>query len=56
MKQEFMERTNPLTFLTLFDKLKSLQNYGTAENYRLLQGGSVFVHQHNLKVSHHRHI
>jgi hypothetical protein len=41
IKQKVLERTNLPTFLTLFkNKLKSLQRYGIAQNYRILHSVS----------------
>jgi hypothetical protein len=36
IKQEVLERTDPPTVLTLFNKLSSLQRHGIAYNYRIL--------------------
>jgi hypothetical protein len=38
-----LDRTNPPTFLTLFTKLNTLQNYDIAKDYRVQQDGSSFV-------------
>jgi hypothetical protein len=54
--QEVLEKSNPRTFLILFNKLKSLQRYDIAQNCRILH--RVFQHlpQHNLKILQHWHI
>jgi hypothetical protein len=45
-----------LYFIQLRRKLKSLQRYDIAQNYRILQGVVQRLSQHNLKILHHRHI
>jgi hypothetical protein len=37
-------------------KLNSLQRYDIAQNYRILHRVVQRLSQHNLKISHHRHI
>jgi hypothetical protein len=39
-----------------FNNLNSLQIYDTAQSYRILHRVVKRLSQHNLKISHHRHI
>jgi hypothetical protein len=55
-EQDVLEKTNPPTFLKLFNKLNSLQIYDTAQNYKILLRVVHRLSQHNLKFWHHRHI
>jgi hypothetical protein len=45
-----------LYFIRLWPKLNSLQRYDIAQNYRILNRVVQRLSQHNLKISHHRHI
>jgi hypothetical protein len=45
-----------LHFIHLWRKLNSLQRYDIAQNYRILHRVVQRLSQHNLKISHHRHI
>jgi hypothetical protein len=45
-----------LYFIHLRRNLNSLQRYGIAQNYRILHRMVQRLSQHNLKISHHRHI
>jgi hypothetical protein len=45
-----------LYFIHLQRKLNSLQRYGIAQNYRIVHTVVQRLSQHNLKISHHRHI
>jgi hypothetical protein len=45
-----------LYFIHLRRKLNSLQRYNIAQNYRILHRVVQRLSQHNLKISHHRHI
>jgi hypothetical protein len=45
-----------LYFIHLRRKLNSLQRYGIAQNYRILHRVVQCLSQHNLKISHYRHI
>jgi hypothetical protein len=45
-----------LYFINLRRKLNSLQSYNIAQNYRILHRVVQRLSQHNLKISHHRHI
>jgi hypothetical protein len=43
-------------FYYLRRKLNSLQRYDIAQNYRILHRVVQRLSQHNLKISHHRHV
>jgi hypothetical protein len=43
-------------FIHLWRKLNSLKRYDIAQNYRILHIVVQRLSQHNLKISHHRHI
>jgi hypothetical protein len=45
-----------LYFIHLWRKLNNLQRYNIAQNYRILHTVVQHLSQHNLKISHHRHI
>jgi hypothetical protein len=45
-----------LDFIHLRRKLNSLQRYDIAQYYRILHRVVQRLSQHNLKISHHRHI
>jgi hypothetical protein len=45
-----------LYFIHLRRKLNSLQRYDITQNYRILHRVVQRLSQHNLKISHHRHI
>jgi hypothetical protein len=45
-----------LYFIHLRRKLNSLQRYDIAQNYRIPHRVVQCLSQHNLKISHHRHI
>jgi hypothetical protein len=45
-----------LYFIHLRRMLNSLQKYDIAQNYRILHRFIQRLSQHNLKISHHRHI
>jgi hypothetical protein len=45
-----------LYFIHLWRKLNSLHRYDIAQNYRILQTVVQRLSQHNIKISHHRHI
>jgi hypothetical protein len=54
-EQEVLERTNPPTFLALFNELnvyKGMTLHKITEFYTVFKRLS----EHNLKISHHRHI
>jgi hypothetical protein len=54
--QEVLDRTNLPTFLTLFNKINSLQIQNTAKNYGILHRLGKHLSQHNLKIFHPHHI
>jgi hypothetical protein len=47
---------NFIIFMAKVKQLNSLQRYDTAQNYRILHSVVQRLSQHNLKISHHRHI
>jgi hypothetical protein len=55
-REHVLERIQATTFLTLFNKLKSLQGHDIAQNYRILRKVAQRLSQQNLNISNHCHI